>query len=503
MNLFQKKDAVDIYSLFLTKLSKIEALFLFGLYYSNNERFTEEEIDEKITIAQQLLTYLKRNPYPVLENKDTINSLFFDNDDEVDKSCHPDYLIGDALEIDIEKIQDLLSEFNSRLEIPAALVFIEKKEEEIPEIEDLPEENIVEVEPEDTVFRESDNAKEVIDKFLSYFPPLSKKQLRKHPRSVLLLGISNGRFISRFYSEKFHVYFIEDDPDKVRKIKRLPNVVRFDTDYLDTPEEAYLDAVWSYIAIGRMKKDEIVQALKNIEIGLMDDGYACISFLYGNGHKTINNHYYTLMDEDSFRTIVAKAKGLQIVDIWNREYVKSDGTVSKRLNVILQKKEVNSTFKIFDNDHHPLDWFPKSIDVQKLQLTSKASLIEMPEIGTEIEQKITISKDGRIWITRNKLIDNSDEIITEQIEKKIISIDKDSAERIFFMVYRSVFLNQREKLVDSGEWTLTLTATNEDIFNATGSFGIPVLFNDKTDVCKLIRESIPVDGLWIFDNSDE
>ena len=121
-----------------------------------------------------------------------------------------------------------------------------------------------------------------------------------------------------------------------------------------------------------------------------------------------------------------------------------------------------------------------------------------PEIETEVEQKITISKDGRIWITRSKLIGANGE--TEAFEKKIISIDKAIAEKIFFMVYRTLFLQEHVKVSDAGEWELTLTATNDDIYTATGTFGVSLLYNNKIDICKLVRESIPVEGLWVFDD---
>lgn len=498
-----KNSVTEIYALFTSKLTKIESLFLVGLYYSNKSSFTEDEIDQRLIIAQQLLTYLKRNPFPVVEDKDSIERLFLDQDDKVDSNCHPDFLIGDEEEINIEKIQNSIPEFNEKLNQPIVFNYIVQQPEEAvnSENEEITEEKIVEENPEDSVFKESDNAKETIKRFLKYYPPLTKKQQKRQPRSVLMLGISTGRFIAKFLNERFSVYFIENDVEKVRKTKKLPRLYRCKKNYLDCPEDSSLSAIWSYTAIARMKKDEIIQALKNIEIGLIDNDYACISFMYGNGHKTINSHYYTLMDEDSFRAIVAKAKNLEIKEMWTREYTRNDGSAAKRLNVILQKKSNFRELKIH-SDEETVDTLPQSVDIQKIQLTSRISTMVMPEPGTEVEQKITISKDGRIWITRNKFVDMDDGLKTELLENKIISIDKDVVEKIFFMVYRSVFLNQRERICDTGEWELNITATNEDVYCATGSFGVPVLFRDK-DVCKIIRESIPSECLWIFNDLDK
>lgn len=499
MDLLQKDDAAKIYALFCTKLNKIDAILLFGLYYSDVSNFRENEIEKFIIIGQQLLTYLKRNSFQVLEESDSISKLFYDKEDEIDKKCHPDFFINEEFEIDIDKIQNFTKEFNKQLSTPISFKFIPEQKDSPDEDAFEEQEKNEEKEPKEIVVQESDNAREAIEKFLSLYPSLSKKSQKRFQRSVLLLGIRNGSFISSFLRAYFKVFFIEEDEEKVKKIKSLKNnsqVSRYDGNYLDCPETACLDAVWSYTAIARMKKDEIIQALLNIEVGLIEGGYAFISFMYGSGHKTINGHYYTLMNEDSFRTIVAKARNLEIKNEWTKEYTRKDGSTAKRLNIILQKNTQETGNPYFESD--TTEEYPQSIDVQKFQLVSRAKTMLQPEIETEVEQKITISKDGRIWITRSKLIGANGE--TEAFEKKIISIDKAIAEKIFFMVYRTLFLQEHVKVSDAGEWELTLTATNDDIYTATGTFGVSLLYNNKIDICKLVRESIPVEGLWVFDD---
>jgi len=91
MELLQKDNALDIFELFFSKLTKLEAIFLFGNYYSDSSIVSEQDIDKVLIIGQQLLTYLKRNPFPNLENKDTIENLFYDQDDDVDLNCHPNF----------------------------------------------------------------------------------------------------------------------------------------------------------------------------------------------------------------------------------------------------------------------------------------------------------------------------------------------------------------------------------------------------------------------------
>ena len=145
-----KNSVTEIYALFTSKLTKIESLFLVGLYYSNKSSFTEDEIDQRLIIAQQLLTYLKRNPFPVVEDKDSIERLFLDQDDKVDSNCHPDFLIGDEEEINIEKIQNSIPEFNEKLNQPIVFNYIVQQPEEAvnSENEEITEEKIVEENPE-------------------------------------------------------------------------------------------------------------------------------------------------------------------------------------------------------------------------------------------------------------------------------------------------------------------------------------------------------------------
>lgn len=118
MVLLRKEEVVDIYNLFLSKLSKLESTFLLGLYYSEQSSFTEEEIDKYLIIAQQLLTFLKRNRYPETKDNETIEKLFYDHTDEIDSNTHPDYLIGKEDKLDVEKIQQAITIFNQYVAEP-------------------------------------------------------------------------------------------------------------------------------------------------------------------------------------------------------------------------------------------------------------------------------------------------------------------------------------------------------------------------------------------------
>lgn len=491
MGLFAKTETTNIYKLFCSKLNKKEAVFLLGIYYTKEPYSTDSSLNKNIIVAQQLLTYLKRNPFPKLEDNDTFEKLFYDNEDAINSNCHPDFFIDKTVDIDIDKIKSLLPVFNSFLELPIA--FSEKKPE--PQIKkNLKPVQLIQPREKKSIknstktnkLTEYNYKKSILDEFLFYLQNNKKKKRFTGQQDIFEIGIGNGFFTNWFLNNKNRVY-VFDDKEKYKLLRNHFNLYKLEF----FPEKLSFDGVFSYEALSHMKKDEIIQTMKSIETCLKDSGYLFLSFMYGNGHKVINNEYSTFLDESEFRALAAKTKQLKILKLWVSSYIPKDKVEKKRLNVILQKTKEQNQIQTF-TDSMDSEKFPKSIDIQRLTLVSSRSNNMMQDQTGEDEQTVTITRDGRIWITRRFKEDSSEPI------KKIVTIERETVEKLFFMIYRAVFLQKRESISDAGSWTLSITATNDNVYEASGSFGIPVLFNGK-DVCKIIRETIPEKGLWIFD----
>ena len=489
MELLVNTDVLKIFNLFCSKLNKKESVFLLGTYYSENYIISNSMFKKNIVIAQQLLTYLKRNPFPRLEGNDTFEKLFYDDTDSVNCNCHPDYCIDDIEDIDIEKIKTILPELNCSVDRP--IKNLEKKIEPSKII--IPEQiKIVQPQREEVISKsvktelvfENHYKKTVANVFLHYLQKKKKNDKSIIQQDILECDSGNGFFTRLFLNSYKHVYVL-DDKQKSNQLKSHPRYHKLSS----FPETLLFDGIFSYDAVSHKRKEEIIQTMNLFESLLKDSGYLFLSFMYGNGHKVINNEYSTLLDESEFTTLAAKIKYLKIHKIWVSSYLVKGKVEKKRLNIILQKSKEQNEIKTY-TDSMTIEELPKSIDIQKLVLVSQISSDKLKE--NEIEQTITITRDGRIWISR-KFSDDS--IPTE---KKVVTIERESVAKLFFMIYRSVFLQKREKNTNNGNWNLTIISANDDVFEATGSFGTPVLFNGK-DVCKLIRENIPAERLWIFD----
>lgn len=490
MVLLRKEEVVDIYNLFLSKLSKLESTFLLGLYYSEQSSFTEEEIDKYLIIAQQLLTFLKRNRYPETKNNETIEKLFYDLTDEIDSNTHPDYMIGKDDKLDVEKIQQAITIFNQYVAEPISLIFVPKPEETIVEKTEEPKKEIEEV--IDDTYTIGQFQKDTFYKYLSCFPPLKKTSGRQ--RKILQLGVGTGYFTSLFIKEKFLTYVVDEDSSKIQNLKFNPLLKKMDTDYMNCfSDESIYDGIWSFNSIMHMKKSEIVKTIENIDKHLKLNGYAFLSFFYGTNHKTINGKYNTLFDEDSFSAVISTNKNLMIDSIWNSTYVAKDNESYKRLNVIIKKISTHSSFGVY-TANEDTELLPDSIDIQKLQILSTCN--ENLKLGTEILQKITLSKNGNLLFWRYKSLGQKNSKPTyELIERQNLKLDKDTTEKLFFLIYRSVFFTELDMNNENSGWDMTISAVNKDIYKASGSYKNRLTYNE-IDVCKYLLETINIPGLW-------
>ena len=136
--------------------------------------------------------------------------------------------------------------------------------------------------------------------------------------------------------------------------------------------------------------------------------------------------------------------------------------------------------------------------LRKMQLISNSLCYGPdPEPNDEIEQRLTITSNGRVWLSRYRYGMGTD--VHELYEKNSFSISLESAKRILRVV-SDYFGKEYEPyyVTDVGYWNLLLTDTNGQIHKIFGSLS----YNSELGLgglSEFIRSELRINDLLIFD----
>lgn len=140
--------------------------------------------------------------------------------------------------------------------------------------------------------------------------------------------------------------------------------------------------------------------------------------------------------------------------------------------------------------------------IEKIQLRSENVCYgPCPEPEDEVEQRLTITSKGRVWLSRYKFGDGSWQY--KLVEKRSFNIPKDAARMILTAI--GEYFSQNPLIdfaTDVGSWELTLTDTFGKECKAEG----PLVMDLQTDhggLSNLIRDALGLHDLFAFDGNDE
>lgn len=135
--------------------------------------------------------------------------------------------------------------------------------------------------------------------------------------------------------------------------------------------------------------------------------------------------------------------------------------------------------------------------LQKIRLVSnKICFWTIPLPDDEIEQRLTITADGRVWLSRYS-------IGSKLIEKLCFSISDKSVKTIMKRL-SDIFKNGGPDgfATDVGIWELELTNTKGKVFNFSGSL-FSFLYLGFDELSDLIRNELACDDLFVFDGNPD
>lgn len=142
--------------------------------------------------------------------------------------------------------------------------------------------------------------------------------------------------------------------------------------------------------------------------------------------------------------------------------------------------------------------------LKTIRIDSELSLFLMPADGTEVRQRLTITRDGRGFLTRSTFGPIPDERSWEDHfhKKKQIRfhLDPEHVERIM-QAFEEVFSNLGDEIVmacDAGCWGLDLENEEGKKFRWSGSL-LDDSFPGVNELSDLVREETGIEDLFVFD----
>ncbi|MGN0363289.1 MAG: hypothetical protein ACI4ET_10660 [Bilifractor sp.] len=143
-----------------------------------------------------------------------------------------------------------------------------------------------------------------------------------------------------------------------------------------------------------------------------------------------------------------------------------------------------------------------------IRLNSELSLYFMPADGTEVRQRLTITRDGRGFLTRYTFDPIPDDSKWEDhFNKKKqmrFHLDQENTERIM-QAFEETFSNLEEEVVmacDAGCWDLELENEEGKKFRWKGSL-LDEPIPGAGELSDLVREETGIEDLFVFDGCPE
>lgn len=121
----------------------------------------------------------------------------------------------------------------------------------------------------------------------------------------------------------------------------------------------------------------------------------------------------------------------------------------------------------------------------------------MPSEGEEIQQRLSVSDNGGVWLTRYYFTNKDDNL--HYIKKEKISADKETIQRILDAVKQDLEDYEPDHVLDAGYWDISVTNTEGKSTAFEGS-----LFSQSyPELSDYIREQLHRNDLFLFDGNPD
>ncbi len=138
--------------------------------------------------------------------------------------------------------------------------------------------------------------------------------------------------------------------------------------------------------------------------------------------------------------------------------------------------------------------------LKKMRIVSnKICYAPMPEANEEVEQRLTINKEGHVWFSGYNFGHGGERY--EKARGKNYKIDKVATDKLFGAIAAYFGNGYKEILAeDIGNWVMELTNTEGVTYKFRGSLCADFDY-DVTDLSDLVRDTVGMDDLYVFDGN--
>ncbi len=132
--------------------------------------------------------------------------------------------------------------------------------------------------------------------------------------------------------------------------------------------------------------------------------------------------------------------------------------------------------------------------LQKIQLTTNHLYFgPEPAPNEEVEQHLTITADGRVWLSRYRYGNEIKYTLARMERKKLSESQAEEIIQAFEIVFKSWSLVLLA--TDVGMWSLDLTNTEGEVFHFSGSL---IYTESLGKLSELLRDRLEIENLFAF-----
>ena len=148
---------------------------------------------------------------------------------------------------------------------------------------------------------------EVRSRFLACLPPEG---------IILDFGCGSGRDTKAFLDAGYQVEATDGSEELCSRASAYTGIRVRKMLFSELDAKDRYDGIWACASILHLPRTELLDVLGKIAAALKTGGVLYTSFKYGDFEGMRGGRYYTDFTEETLKNLIAKAKGLQIKEMW-------------------------------------------------------------------------------------------------------------------------------------------------------------------------------------------
>ena len=166
------------------------------------------------------------------------------------------------------------------------------------------------------------------DSFLKYLEPESL---------ILDFGCGSGRDSRYFIKKGYNVEASDGSEEMVKIASKTAGIPVKQMLFNELDETEKYDGIFACASILHVPYEELPDIFTRMKKALKQNGYAYVSFKYGDFSGYRNGRYFTDLNEERFKTLLEEVKGFEIIEETITSDARKGREDEKWLNVILRR----------------------------------------------------------------------------------------------------------------------------------------------------------------------